>query len=155
MQLLLIVKCAFQLLQTLHTGHVNNLFVTTSDPDEQHVIDRFLRGLLSPGLLEPALAAISTNIVESAMAGSDEVGSAVVGLSAGTGSMRAGVFITNLIFGAGVPVGSAFGDFDAFLEGEGGQLAAFLLRTRGRGIVGWWWWHWWRWWCGQNFRGFF
>ena len=34
-------------------------------------------------------------------------------------------------------MGGAFGDFDAFLEGEGGQLAAFLLRTRGRGIVGW------------------
>ena len=34
----------------------------------------------------------------------------------------------------------AFGDFDAFLEGEGGQLAAFLSRTRGRGIVGWLWW---------------
>ena len=35
----------------------------------------------------------------------------------------AGLFITNLIFGAGVPVVGAFGDFDAFLEGEGGQLA--------------------------------
>ena len=33
----------------------------------------------------------------------------------------AGLFVTNLIFGAGVPVGGAFGDFDAFLEGEGGQ----------------------------------
>ena len=70
---------------------------------------------------EPALAAIVTNIVELAMAGSDEVGSAVVGLSAGAGSVDAGLFITNLIFGAGVPVGGAFGDFDAFLEGEGGQ----------------------------------
>ena len=104
---------------------------------------------------EPALAAIGTNIVESAVAGSDEVGSAVVGLSAGAGSVDAGLFIANLIFGAGVPVGGAFGDFDAFLEGEGGQLAAFLWRTRGRGIVGWWLWYWWRWCCGQNFRGFF
>ena len=33
--------------------------------------------------LEPALAATGTNIVESAVAGSDEVGSTVVGLSAG------------------------------------------------------------------------
>ena len=75
---------------------------------------------------EPALAEIGTNIVESAMAGSDEVGSAVLGLSASAGSVDAGLFITHLIFGAGVPVGGAFGDFDAFLEGEGGQLAAFL-----------------------------
>ena len=89
------------------------------------------------------------------MAGSDEVGSAVVGLSAGAGSVDVGLFITNLIFGAGVPVGGAFGDFDAFLEGEGGQLATFLLRTRGGGIVGWWWWYWWRWRCGQSFRVFF
>ena len=78
-----------------------------------------------------------------AVAGSYEVGSAVVDLSAGAGSMDAGVFITNLIFSAGVPVGGAFGDFDASLEGEGGQLAAFLWRTRGRGIVGWWLWYWW------------
>ena len=104
---------------------------------------------------EPALAAIGTNIVESAVAGSDEVGSAVVGLSASAGSVDAGLFITHLIFGAGVPVGGAFGDFDAFLEGEGGQLAAFLWRTRGRGIVGWWLWYWWRWRWGQNFRVFF
>ena len=74
--------------------------------------------------------------MESAVAGSDEVGSAVVGLSAGAGSVDAGLFI-NLIFGATVPVGGAFGSFDAFLEGEGGQLAAFLWRTRRRGIVGW------------------
>ena len=40
--------------------------------------------------------------------------------------MDASLFITNLIFGAGVPVGGAFGDFDTFLEGEGGQLAAFF-----------------------------
>ena len=45
---------------------------------------------------EPALAAIGTNIVESAMAGSDEVGS-VVGLSASAGSVDASLFITNLI----------------------------------------------------------
>ena len=88
---------------------------------------------------EPILA-IGSNILESAVAGSDELGSAVVGLSAGAGSVDASLSIANLIFGAGVPVGGAFGDFDGFLEGEGGQLAAFLLRTRGRGIVGWWWW---------------
>ena len=70
---------------------------------------------------EPAQAAICTNIMESAVVGSDEVGSAVVGMSAGAGSVDAGLFITNLIFGAGVPVCGAFGDFDAFLEGEGGQ----------------------------------
>ena len=44
---------------------------------------------------------------------------------------EAGAVIANLIFGAGVTVGGAFGDFDALLEGEGGQLAAFLLRTQG------------------------
>ena len=70
---------------------------------------------------EPALAAIGTNIVESAMAGSDEVGSMVVGLSASAGSVDGGLSIIHLIFGAGVPVGGAFDDFDAFLEGEGGQ----------------------------------
>ena len=70
---------------------------------------------------EPALAAIGTNIVESPVAGSDEVGSAVVGLSAGAWSVDAGLFITNLIPGAGVPVVGPFGDFDAFLEGEGGD----------------------------------
>ena len=80
---------------------------------------------------ELALAAIGKNIVESAVAGSDKVGSAVVGLPAGAGSVDAGLFITHLIFGAGVPVGGAFGDFDAFLEGEGGESAAFLLKTRG------------------------
>ena len=37
-----------------------------------------------------AMLAIGSNIVESAMAGSDEVGSAVVSLSAGTGSVDAG-----------------------------------------------------------------
>ena len=71
-----------------------------------------------------------------AVVGSDEVGSVVVGLSAGAGPVDAGLFIANLISGAGVPVDGAFGDFDSFFEGEGGQLAAFLLRTRGRGIVG-------------------
>ena len=69
---------------------------------------------------EPALAAIGTDIVESAVAGSDEVRSAVVGLSAGAGSVDASLFITNLTFDAGVPVGGAFGDLDAFLKGEGG-----------------------------------
>ena len=69
--------------------------------------------------------------------------------------MDAGLFIANLIFGAGVPVGGTFGDFEAFLEGEGGQLAALLLKTRGRGVVGWWRWYWWRWRGGQNFRVFF
>ena len=59
--------------------------------------------------------------MKSAVAGSDEDGSAVVGLSAGAGLADAGLFITNLIFSAGVPVSGAFGDFDAFLEGEGGQ----------------------------------
>ena len=54
--------------------------------------------------------------MESAVAGSDEVGPAVVGLSAGAGSVDPGLFITHLIFGAGVPVGGAFGDFDGFLE---------------------------------------
>ena len=87
---------------------------------------------------EPILA-IGSNIVESVMAGSDEVGSAMVSLSAGAESVDSSLFIANLIFGAGVPVGGAFDDFEVFLEGEGGQLAAFLLRTRGRGIVGWWW----------------
>ena len=56
--------------------------------------------------------------MESAVASSDEVGSAVVGFSVGSGSVDAGLFINNLIFGAGVPVGGAFGDFDAFLEGD-------------------------------------
>ena len=71
--------------------------------------------------------------MESAVAGSDEVGSAVVGLSAGAGPVDAGLFITNLIFGAGVPVGGVFCDLDAFLEGEGGQLAAlFFENTRTR-----------------------
>ena len=77
--------------------------------------------IFARAFFEPALQAIGTDIVEPAMAGSGEVGSAVVGLSAGAGSVDAGLFITNLIFGAGVPVGGAFGDFDAFLEGEGGQ----------------------------------
>ena len=81
-------------------------------------------------VFEPALAAIGTNILESAVPGSDGVGPAVVGLSAGAGSVDAGLFMTHLIFGAGVPVGGAFGDCDAFLEGEGGQLAAFFWRTR-------------------------
>ena len=35
--------------------------------------------------------------MESAVAGSDEVGPAVVGLSAGAGSVDAGLFITSLI----------------------------------------------------------
>ena len=78
-----------------------------------------------------------------AVAGSDMVGSAVVGMSAGAGPVDAGLLIANLIVGAGVPVGGVFGDFDAVLEGDGGKLAAFLLRTRGRGIVGWCRWYWW------------
>ena len=97
---------------------------------------------------EPALAAIGSNIVESAGAG----------LSVGAGSVGAGLvdaFITSLIFGTGVPVGGSFGNLDAFLEGEGGQLAAFLLRARGRGIVGWWGRYSWRWLYGQNFREIF
>ena len=53
--------------------------------------------IFARAFFEPALAAIGTNIVESAVAGSDEVGSAVVGLSAGAGSVDAGLFITNLI----------------------------------------------------------
>ena len=68
--------------------------------------------------------------MESAVAGLS-VGT-VVGLSAGTESVDAFIS-TNLIFGTGVPVGGALGDLDAFLEGEGGQLAACLLRARGRG----------------------
>ena len=67
------------------------------------------------------------------------VSGTAVGLSVGAGSVDAFIS-TNLIFGTGVPVGGAFGDLDAFLEGERGQLAAFLLRARERGIVGWWWW---------------
>ena len=90
----------------------------------------FVAAFSARTFLEPALEAIGTNIVESAVAGSDEVGPAVVGLSAGAGSVDAGLFITHLIFGAGVPVGGAFGDCDAFLEGEGGQLAALLWKTR-------------------------
>jgi len=54
-----------------------------------------------------------------------------VGLSVGAGLVDVGLFITNLIFGTGVPVGGAFGDLDAFLEDEGGQLAPFLLRAQG------------------------
>ena len=115
----------------------------------------FVAAFFARAFFEPALAAIGTSIVESAVAGSGEVGPAVVGLSAGTGLVDAGLFITHLIFSAGVPVGGAFGDFDAFLEGEGGQLAVFLWRTRGRGIVGWCRWYWWRWRCGQNFRVLF
>ena len=82
---------------------------------------------------------IGSNIVESAAAGSDGVGPTVAGSSAGAGLVDGGFFITSVIFG-GVPVGGAFGNLDAFLEGEGGQSAAFLLRARVRGIVGWWWW---------------
>ena len=100
---------------------------------------------------ESALAAIGTNIVESVGAGSDEVVSAVVGHWVGGCWFN----LCQSDFGAGVPVGSIFGDFNAFLEGEGGQLAALLLRTRGRALVGWWWWYWWRWRGGQNFRVFF
>ena len=66
---------------------------------------------------ESALAAIGSNIVKSAMGGSDEVGSAVVAGS----SVGAGFFISSVIFGTGVPVGGAFGDSGVFLEGEGGQ----------------------------------
>ena len=69
----------------------------------------------------------------SAVAGSNGVGSAVVGLSVDAGSVD-----TNLIFGTGMLAGGALGDLDVSLEGEWGQLAAFLLRARGRGIVGWW-----------------
>ena len=65
------------------------------------------------------ILAIGTYFVESAVAGSDEVGSGVVGLSAGAGSMDACLLIANLIFG----------DFDGYLEGKGGQFPAFLLRT--------------------------
>ena len=75
---------------------------------------------------EPAQAAICTNIMESAVAGSDEVGSAVVGLSAGAGSVDADLFITNLIFGAGVPVGGAFGDFEAFWRAKGDNKQPFF-----------------------------
>ena len=57
----------------------------------------FVAASFARAFFEPALAAIGTNIVESAVAGSDEVGSAVVGLSAGTGLVNAGLFITNLI----------------------------------------------------------
>ena len=80
-----------------------------------------MAAVFARAFFEPVLAIIGTNVVESAVGSSDEVGSAVVGLSAGAGSVDASLFITNLIFGAGVPVGGAFGDFDAFLEGEGGQ----------------------------------
>ena len=41
-------------------------------------------------------------------------------MSAGAASVDVGLFIANLIFGAGVPVDGAFGDFDAFWKGEGG-----------------------------------
>ena len=69
---------------------------------------------------EPALAAIGKNIVESAVAGSDEVGS--VGRLVGGRWVGGCWFIHHQSnIGAGVPVGGAFGDFDAFLEGEGGQ----------------------------------
>ena len=56
-----------------------------------------MAAFLARAFFEPALAAIGTNIVESAVAGSDEIRSAVVGLSAGAGSVDAGLFITNLI----------------------------------------------------------
>ena len=69
-----------------------------------YLIGPFVAAIFARAFFEPALAAIGTNIVESAVAGSDEVGSAVVGLSAGAGSVDAGLFITSLIFGAGVPV---------------------------------------------------
>ena len=51
----------------------------------------------------------------------------VVGSSVGVG------FITNVIFGTGVPVDSAFGGSE---EGEGKESVAFLLRARVRGILG-------------------
>ena len=50
-------------------------------------------------------------------------------------------------------MGGAFGDFDAFLEGQG-AIGSLSLRTRERGIAGWWWWYWWRSQCVQNFHGF-
>ena len=83
------------------------------------------------------MLAIGSSIVQS-VAGSGGVRSVVVGLSAGAGSVDAGLFVAGLVFGAEVPVGGAISDFDAFLEGEGRQFAAFLLRTRRRGIVEWW-----------------
>ena len=45
-----------------------------------------------------------------------------------------GSFITNVIFGTGVPVDGAFGDSE---EGKWKESAAFLLRARVRGILGW------------------
>ena len=39
----------------------------------------------------------------------------------GAGSVDAGLFITNMIFGAGVPVRAAFGDFDRFWRAMGGN----------------------------------
>ena len=56
-----------------------------------------MAAVFARAFFEPVLAAIGTNIVESAVAGSDEVGSAAAGLSAGAGSVDAGLFITNLI----------------------------------------------------------
>ena len=68
-------------------------------------------------LFEAALAEIGTNIVESAMADSEEVGSTVVGRCVG----GCWLFIANLIFGVGVLVGGAFGDFRAIWRAKGGN----------------------------------
>ena len=70
--------------------------------------------------------------MESAVAGSDEVGSAVVGLSAGTGLVNAGLFITNLIFGAGVPVGGALATLTHFWRAKGAISSLSFGGTRTR-----------------------
>ena len=60
--------------------------------------------------------------MEMAAAGSGEVGSAVVARS----SVGAGFFITNVIFGTGVPVGGASGDSEVFSRAKGGNAQPFL-----------------------------
>ena len=77
------------------------------------------------------VSAIGSNVVEFAAAGSDGVGSALVGSSVGSGFL-----ITNAIYGTGMQVDGALDDLE---EGEGRESVAFLLSARVQGAVGWWW----------------
>ena len=90
------------------------------------LIGSFVVTILAQAFFEPALAAIGTNIVQLAVAGSDEVGSVVASLSAGTGSVDAGLFITNLIFGAGVPVGVHLATSTRFWRTKGDNWQSFF-----------------------------
>ena len=81
---------------------------------------------MPPSLPGPSLKHHGRNRLKYYGIGGGKLRSSLVGLSAVAGLVDASLFIRSPIFGAGVPVGGAFGDFDAFLEGEGGRLAASL-----------------------------